>query len=389
LSHLIELLQRTDALRAALLSSVSHDLRTPLTAIKASASSLLQEDVQWDEEVRRGFASSIEREADRLNRLVGNLLDLSRIEDGALKPDKDYYPLSSLMYEVLDRMQSVLQGRVVQIELPTDLPPVELDYVMMDQVLTNLIENAVRYTPPTSPIEIGVQRVGDEMHLCVADRGPGIAPADRERIFDKFYTARAGDDAVRTTLQHRPDLILLDLLLPGMSGIEVCQRIREHSNVPIIVLSAKEKERDKIEALDQGADDYIQKPFGMNEVLARIRVALRHVANMQAGTEPQVQVGSLRVDFSQRRVQRDGHIIDLTPTEYDLLKILLTHRGKILTRQMLLQNVWGAQAGTRVHSLHVYVANLRQKIEPNPLHPCFLLTVPGVGYRFNEEVPEE
>ncbi|GHO95418.1 hypothetical protein KSF_054660 [Reticulibacter mediterranei] len=183
----IELLQRTDALRAALLSSVSHDLRTPLTAIKASASSLLQEDVQWDEEVRRGFASSIEREVDRLNRLVGNLLDLSRIEDGALKPDKDRYPLPPLIYEVLDRLQPQLQGRVVQAELPTDLPPVELDYVMMDQVLTNLIENAVRYTPPVTPIEIRAQRSGDEIRLFVADRGSGIAPADRERIFDKFY----------------------------------------------------------------------------------------------------------------------------------------------------------------------------------------------------------
>jgi two-component system, OmpR family, KDP operon response regulator KdpE len=202
-------------------------------------------------------------------------------------------------------------------------------------------------------------------------------------------TARTGEEAIRTTFQNRPDLLLLDLLLPGMNGIEVCQRIREHSNVPIIVLSVKEKERDKVEALDLGADDYIQKPFGMNEVLARIRVALRHVASTQAGTEAKIQVGSLLVDFAQRRVQRNEHVIDLTPTEYDLLKVLLTHRGKILTRQMLLQEVWGEQGKAKVHSLHVYVASLRQKIEADPLHPRFILTVPGVGYRFNEEVPAE
>ena len=183
----IELLKRTDALRAALLSSVSHDLRTPLSSIKAAASSLLQEDVQWDEEARRSFALAIEHEADRLNRLVGNLLDMSRIEGGALKPEKEWYPVDELIHDVLDHKQPVLQGRTVQTHLPDDLPPVELDYLQMDQVLTNLIENAVRYTPPVSPIEVSAQIDGEQMVICVADRGPGIPQADKERIFDKFY----------------------------------------------------------------------------------------------------------------------------------------------------------------------------------------------------------
>ena len=183
----IELLKRTDALRAALLSSVSHDLRTPLSSIKAAASSLLQEDVQWDEEARRSFALAIEHEADRLNRLVGNLLDMSRIEGGALKPEKEWYPVDELIHDVLDHMQPVLQGRTVQTHLPDDLPPVELDYLQMDQVLTNLIENAVRYTPPESPIEVSAQIDGEQMVISVADRGPGIPQADKERVFDKFY----------------------------------------------------------------------------------------------------------------------------------------------------------------------------------------------------------
>ena len=183
----IELLKRTDALRAALLSSVSHDLRTPLSSIKAAASSLLQEDVQWDEEARRSFALAIEHEADRLNRLVGNLLDMSRIEGGALKPEKEWYPVDELIHDVLDHMQPVLQGRTVQTHLPDDLPPVELDYLQMDQVLTNLIENAVRYTPSESPIEVSAQIDGEQMVISVADRGPGIPQADKERIFDKFY----------------------------------------------------------------------------------------------------------------------------------------------------------------------------------------------------------
>ena len=183
----IELLQRTDALRAALLSSVSHDLRTPLSSIKAAASSLLQEEVQWDDEARRSFALSIESEADRLNRLVANLLDMSRIESGALKPEKEWYPIDELIHDVLGRMQPVLEGRTIHTDLPDDLPPVKLDYLQIDQVLTNLIENALRYTPAGSPIEIGVQAIGDRMIISIADRGPGIPAADRERVFDKFY----------------------------------------------------------------------------------------------------------------------------------------------------------------------------------------------------------
>ncbi len=183
----IELLQRTDALRAALLSSVSHDLRTPLSSIKAAASSLLQEEVQWDDEARRSFALSIESEADRLNRLVANLLDMSRIESGALKPEKEWYPIDELIHDVLGRMQPVLKGRTIHTDLPDDLPPVKLDYLQIDQVLTNLIENALRYTPAGSPIEIGVQALGDRMIVSIADHGPGIPAADRERVFDKFY----------------------------------------------------------------------------------------------------------------------------------------------------------------------------------------------------------
>ncbi len=186
----VEVLRRTDTLRAALLSSVSHDLRTPLSSIKAAASSLLQEDVQWDEDARRGFAHTIEREADRLNRLVGNLLDMSRIEAGALKPEKEWYALPMLIQDVLEHLQPLLHGRAVQTSLPDDLPPVKMDYLQIDQVLTNLLENAVRYTPAGSPIEISAQAQDGQLLVSVADRGPGIPPEELERIFDKFYRVR-------------------------------------------------------------------------------------------------------------------------------------------------------------------------------------------------------
>jgi two-component system KDP operon response regulator KdpE len=199
------------------------------------------------------------------------------------------------------------------------------------------------------------------------------------------FTANSGEEAVDVVTKQRPDLLLLDLLLPGMSGLEVCRQVRAVSNMPIIVLSVKDAERDKVEALDLGADDYVAKPFGMGEVLARVRVALRRLAQPPNGAAPRFQAGPLCVDFAQRRVRLEGKEIALTPTEYDLLKVFITHRGKILTRQQLLKEVWGTQTHARTHSLHVYVAQLRQKIEPVPEHPRFILTIPGVGYRFTDE----
>ena len=230
----------------------------------------------------------------------------------------------------------------------------------------------------------------------MSKRGASILVVDDEREILRAlqrsltvhgYTvsvARSGEEAVEMLARQRPDLLLLDLLLPGMSGLEVCRQVRATSNIPIIVLSVKDAERDKVEALDLGADDYVAKPFGIDEVLARVRVALRHIAQAPTGAAPHFQAGSLVVDFAQRRVLLNGRDVSLTPTEYDLLKVFISHRGKLLTRQMLLKEVWGADAHARTHSLHVYVAQLRQKIEPVPERPQFILTIPGVGYRFND-----
>ena len=201
----------------------------------------------------------------------------------------------------------------------------------------------------------------------------------------EVFTAGSGEEALDAISHHRPDLMLLDLGLPGMSGLEVCKQVRAQSNLPIIVLSVKDTEHDKVQALDLGADDYVSKPFGMNEVLARVRVALRHSAQVESGTEATFTVGPLRVDFAQRLVQVNGQEVKLTPTEYDLLKALIKNSGKIMTRQMLLSQVWGTGYGAESHYLHVYVGQLRRKIEPDPAHPRFILTISGVGYRFNAD----
>ena len=195
----------------------------------------------------------------------------------------------------------------------------------------------------------------------------------------------SGEEALDEITLRRPDLMILDLGLPGMSGLEVCKRVRALSNLPIIILSAKDAERDKVLVLDLGADDYVSKPFGIDEVLARVRVALRHAAQLQGTTDTTFIAGPLRVDFAQRLASVNGHEVKLTPTEYDLLTALIKNSGKIMTRQMLLSQVWGTGYGTEAHYLHVYVGQLRRKIEPDPAHPRFIITVSGVGYRFNAE----
>jgi len=187
-----EILRRTDELRRALLNAVSHDLRTPLASIVASAGSLEQEDVAWTEEERQDFAHAIVEEAQRLNRIVGNLLDLSRIEGGTLRPEKGWYDLSSLVEEVLGRLRPVTANHRVVAEVPHDLPAVSLDYVEIDQVLSNLLENAAKYSPAGTEIGVSVRRNDGEVHVSIDDHGPGVPPASLPHLFDPFYRVADG-----------------------------------------------------------------------------------------------------------------------------------------------------------------------------------------------------
>jgi two-component system KDP operon response regulator KdpE len=194
--------------------------------------------------------------------------------------------------------------------------------------------------------------------------------------------AATGDEGRNLLLQQSPDVVLLDLGLPDGDGLDLAREIRGWSRVPIIVVSARGKEEDKISALDVGADDYLTKPFGSGELLARIRVALRHSAeNAGAAIEPVVEVGPLRMDFASREVFLDGAAIHLSPNEYGLLTALVRNAGKVLTHRQLLQEVWGGVAAAQPTYLRVYMASLRRKLEPDPARPRLLLTEPGVGYR--------
>jgi two-component system KDP operon response regulator KdpE len=197
----------------------------------------------------------------------------------------------------------------------------------------------------------------------------------------EVFESENGTDAIRAIAVHRPNLLLLDLVLPDLDGLELIRRVREWSGVPIIVLSVVSDEQEKVAALDAGADDYLTKPFAVGELTARIRTALRH--SLRPDYEAPFVSGDLQVDLARREVRVAGARVALTPTEYDILRELVRHAGRVLTHQHLIQVVWGPGYEAGAHLLRVNVSNLRRKIERDPIQPGHILTEPGVGYRLN------
>ncbi len=194
-----------------------------------------------------------------------------------------------------------------------------------------------------------------------------------------IFEATNGQEALSGVVLYHPDVIILDLGLPDIDGVEVTRRLREWSQTPIIILSVREAENDKVAALDAGADDYLTKPFGTGELMARIRVALRRLSG--GSNEPVLEVDLLKMDLSRHLVTVGENEVSLTPTEYEILRLLLQNAGKVLTHHQLLRQVWGTAYESEMHILRVNISNLRRKIEPNPSRPHYLLTEPGVGYR--------
>lgn len=223
--------------------------------------------------------------------------------------------------------------------------------------------------------------------ILIVDDEPNIlntlAPLLRTRGYDVF-TAMSGRAAVETAEREKPDLIVLDLGLPDMDGVEVARIVRESVSVPIVVLSARGAEGDKVRALDIGADDYVTKPFGAEELLARIRAALRRSDSPLPASQP-ITRGGLVIDRERFRVLRDGEEVRLTPKEFELLTFLAQHPGRVLTHRTILKAVWGPNAVDQPEHLRVLVGALRKKIEPNPSSPKYILTEPWVGYRFADE----
>ena len=231
----------------------------------------------------------------------------------------------------------------------------------------------------------------------MTESGLRVLVIDDERAIRRFlktslsahgytvFEAANGQEGLDNVAVNRPDLIILDLGLPDIDGLEVTKRLREWTQTPIIILSVQEQETDKVAALDAGADDYLTKPFGVGELMARLRVALRH-ANQTSVAEPIFIAGRLNVDLARRLVTVNSEEVQLTPTEYDLLKLMVVHAGKVLTHQQILRQVWGVGYANELHLLRVNISNLRRKIESDPARPSYILTEPGVGYRLHTEI---
>ncbi|WP_454063978.1 response regulator transcription factor [Candidatus Nitrospira salsa] len=226
--------------------------------------------------------------------------------------------------------------------------------------------------------------------ILVVDDEPQIRRSLQVNLENKGYvviTAASGEEALDAIAQRQPDVVIIDLILPTINGIELTRRIRKQSPVPIIVLSAIGNEQKKVEALETGADDYVTKPFGMEELTARVRSALRRTV-MVPGTEPIFKSGSLTINFERREVRLDDEPIKLTPTEYDLLKYMIQFTGKVLTHRTLLTAIWGEAYADQAQYLRVFIGQLRKKIERNTSRPQYILTDPGVGYRFTHDTQE-
>jgi two-component system KDP operon response regulator KdpE len=227
---------------------------------------------------------------------------------------------------------------------------------------------------------------GDGQRILVVDDEPQIVRALKVILRGAGYSteqAESKEEALNAVSVHPPDAIVLDLVLPDGSGVDVCTEVRSWTSLPIIVLSAVGDEREKVRALDAGADDYITKPFGTDELLARLRAALRRVS--EDGGEPTVDLGDLVIDLAARTVARNGEGVHLTPIEFNLLRMLALHRGKLVTHRQLLHEVWGPGYEEETHYLRVHVAHIRSKIESEPSRPHHLITEPGIGYRLRDE----
>jgi two-component system, OmpR family, KDP operon response regulator KdpE len=229
----------------------------------------------------------------------------------------------------------------------------------------------------TRPVQILL--VDDEVSIQRA-----MAPLLRSRGYI-VTVAGTGREAVDLFERERPDLVILDLGLPDMDGSDVCRQVRERADTPILILSARGGEKDKVAALDQGADDYVTKPFAPEELMARVRAALRRFIGREGTLHGQLTRGDLTIDFDRRRVHRGELEIRLTPKEFELLTLLVTHAGRVLTHRTILKSIWGSHGNEQPEHLRVLMGQLRKKIEPDPANPRYLVTEPWVGYRFADE----
>lgn len=458
---------KNEQLRADLLRTISHDLRTPLTSISGNASNLISNYEKMDDPARKQTFLDIYDDSMWLINLVENILSISRIEDGRMNLSISTELVSEVFEEALRHTNRHSGQHTITVQMDDDLLLAHMDAKLVVQVLINLVDNAIKYTPAGSHIVLSAAAQGESAVIRVSDDGPGIPDEAKEKVFEMFstgknafrtaaaalgwdwpYAARSSqptaaplhcptirrtaaslllhcplgrflcmnkplilvveDDApirnlITTTLKtqdykyiaaatasealqqatiHAPDVMLLDLGLPDLDGIEVIRRIRSWSAMPIIVISARSEDSDKIEALDSGADDYLTKPFSVEELLARLRVTFRRISMLQNAAGCSVFTnGDLQIDFAAGCATLKGQELHLTPIEYRLLCVMAKNCGKVLTHTYITHEVWGSSWDNDVASLRVFMATLRKKLESEPDSPQYIQTHIGIGYR--------
>lgn len=473
-----------EKLRSEFLGIVSHELKTPLTAIKGSAATALGSPSPLSVSGYRELFEIVDEQADRLRSLADDMLDMTRIQAGTLSVSPEPLALEGILEEARIVLLHSDGSHPLDIQVRDDLPLVNADRQRVVQVITNLLNNAAQCSPPTAPIEVRVEHDAVQVTVHVRDHGRGISPDRLPDLFKKFsqlptesgrrpggaglglaiskgiiesqggriwaesagegqgatfsftlpvaadvapalekstveearirrrgertrvlavddepqvlrYLKRsleaAGHEALLTgdpaevpelVETEEPDVVLLDLRLPGSSGFQVLRQVRQFSTVPIIFLTASDRDEDVVRALDMGADDYMKKPFSSSELLARIKVALRRRAiDEGADVRRPFVLGDLTIDFAERRVSVKDRSVNLSATEYRLLLELATHAGRVLTHQQILQRVWGPDYSEETDLVRSFIRNLRRKLGDDARRPQFVFTEPQVGYR--------
>ena len=490
-THEHERLDRT----SELLSNMSHELRTPLAAIKGFVTMLSGGHASWDEDSRESYLRSINESADQLGRLIENVLEMARLDAGVARLRRRSVALTSLVERAVQVARLPDREHEFEVSVMAGLPELEIDPLRIEQVLRNLLENAVESSPAGSKIIVRAEQQAGEVLVSVADHGSGIPKEDLAHIFDRFpqasqansgqtkhaglglyisrelviahggriwatsepghgttiyftlplerpsngssavtlvpgtdraapqpdadahppwdvislllveddvptlrvlkaklemegykvTTACLGRVALEMAAHQAFHLILLDLNLPDLSGFQVCEPLREFSSAPVIIITGKASEPDKVHGLSVGADDYLVKPVGSKELLARVQAVLRRARSQSAPDgRATLRFGDLTLDLVHRQVYLRGNMVALTLREYKLLSYMATNSGRVLSHSQLLTEVWGPEYGNDSQYLWVSISRLRRKLGDDPERPRYIFTDPTVGYHFCE-----
>jgi len=375
------ILAKNEQLRANLLRAISHDLRTPLTSISGNASNLLSNGDSFDNDTKKQLYMDIYDDSMWLINLVENLLAVTRIEEGRLNLHITEDLMEDVITEALHHINRKSEEHHISVESKEEFLLAKMDAKLIVQIICRTEQYShLHYRQGRS------KYMNKSLILVVEDDTSvrNLITTTLKAHEYRYLTAPNGQSAILEASSHNPDIVLLDLGLPDMDGVEIIKKIRTWSNMPIIVISARSEDTDKIDALDAGADDYLTKPFSVEELLARLRVTQRRLSMMQKVSPAEAVVfvnGKLRVDYVAGCAYLNEEELHLTPIEYKLLCLLTRNIGKVLTHTFLTQSIWGSSWDNDIASLRVFMATLRKKIEKEPNSPQYIQTHIGVGYR--------